>query len=53
METKKGWKTLIEVGCEIPSPAESDIAKALATQVVIVSGTLAMITFLPVSGLFN
>ena len=51
METKNGWKTLREVGLETPRPAESDMAKALATQVVIVSGTLAVTTVFPVCSL--
>lgn len=50
-ETKKDWKTLSEVGFEMPSPAESDIANALAVHLVIVSGTLAITTVFPVTSL--
>ena len=52
-ETKNGWKTLREVGFEIPSPEEFDIAKALATQLVIVSGTLTESTILPLLSLLG
>ena len=50
-ETKNGLKTLRVVGFEIPSPEELDMAKALATQLVIVSGTLTDRTIIPVFSL--
>lgn len=52
-ETKKGWNTFSEVGFETPSPDASDKAKALAIQLVIVSGTFAIITVFPVSPLLT
>ena len=48
---KNGWKTRSSVGFAIPKPASFEIAKPLAYQLVIVSGTLTSNVFVPSSDL--
>ena len=50
-ETNRALKPLISAGFATPKPSFAEIAKPLACQVVIVSGTLTSIVFSPVFAL--
>ena len=50
-ETKNDWNTFSVAGLETPRPDELDMANALAIQLVMVSGTLAITTASPVTSL--
>ena len=44
-ETKNGWKTVRVDGLATPIPVLDDMANALRCQLVMVSGTMALIVF--------
>lgn len=50
-DKKNGWKTRRFAGAETPSPASLEIPKPLAYQLVMVSGTVTLISLVPSSDL--